>query len=229
MLERPIFFSLLFPASSVFWWFFEYLNRFVQNWYYVGPQVTPTEYLIYASLSFSTVLPAVLSTREFLLTFPSLNRAFESYIRVGWVNRRALGLVLIMISGASLFFIGIYPNHLFSMLWTAPLFMIVGFQMIAGEPHVFSRLLHGDWRELIAASFGALVCGWFWEMWNYWSLTKWEYSVPYVSRFHIFEMPLLGYAGYLPFGLECVAVAGLLESLISHPKNAYLKEALIKA
>jgi hypothetical protein len=33
--------------------------------------------------------------------------------------------------------------------------------------------------------------------------------VPFVHRFQIFEMPLLGYAGYLPFGLECLAVADL--------------------
>jgi hypothetical protein len=26
-------------------------------------------------------------------------------------------------------------------------------------------------------------------------------------------MPLLGYAGYLPFGLECAVIAGLLESM----------------
>ncbi|MCK5204889.1 MAG: hypothetical protein KAR15_13500, partial [Desulfobacterales bacterium] len=34
MLDRPLYFLLLFPVSSAFWWFFEYLNRFVQNWYY---------------------------------------------------------------------------------------------------------------------------------------------------------------------------------------------------
>jgi hypothetical protein len=33
------------------------------------------------------------------------------------------------------------------------------------------------------------------------------YDVPYVGRFHIFEMPLLGFAGYGPFGWECAAVA----------------------
>jgi hypothetical protein len=31
--------------------------------------------------------------------------------------------------------------------------------------------------------------------------------VPFVQRFHIFEMPILGYAGYLPFGLECMVVS----------------------
>jgi hypothetical protein len=30
-----------------------------------------------------------------------------------------------------------------------------------------------------------------------------------VDRFRIFEMPLLGYAGYLPFGIECAAIAAL--------------------
>ncbi len=49
-------------------------------------------------------------------------------------------------------------------------------------------------------------------MWNYNSLAHWEYSVPFVQRFHVFEMPVLGFAGYLPFGLECAAVAGLLRN-----------------
>jgi len=44
-------------------------------------------------------------------------------------------------------------------------------------------------------------------MWNFYSLPKWKYDVPFVNRFHIFEMPLLGYAGYLPFGLECAVAA----------------------
>jgi hypothetical protein len=41
-------------------------------------------------------------------------------------------------------------------------------------------------------------------MWNVNSAAKWVYSIPFVDRFHLFEMPLLGYAGYVPFGLECV-------------------------
>ena len=47
---------------------------------------------------------------------------------------------------------------------------------------------------------------------NYNSLAHWEYSVPFVQRFQVFEMPVLGYAGYLPFGLECVVVANLLRN-----------------
>jgi hypothetical protein len=47
-------------------------------------------------------------------------------------------------------------------------------------------------------------------MWNTGSLARWEYSIPYVDRFRLFEMPALGYAGYLPFGIECAAIAALV-------------------
>jgi hypothetical protein len=35
-----------------------------------------------------------------------------------------------------------------------------------------------------------------------------------VQRFSIFEMPLLGYAGYIPFGIECALVMDLVARLI---------------
>lgn len=44
-------------------------------------------------------------------------------------------------------------------------------------------------------------------MWNAYSLVHWEYSIPYVHALPIGEMPILGYAGYLPFGMECLTVA----------------------
>ena len=70
MLHRPRYFLSLFPLSALFWWSFEYLNRFVQNWYYLGGQeLTAWEYLWQATLSFSTVLPAVLGTAEWLSTY----------------------------------------------------------------------------------------------------------------------------------------------------------------
>jgi hypothetical protein len=51
-------------------------------------------------------------------------------------------------------------------------------------------------------------------MWNYFSLAKWEYSIPFVHRYQIFEMPLLGYAGYLPFGLECAVIGSMLARVL---------------
>jgi hypothetical protein len=38
-----------------------------------------------------------------------------------------------------------------------------------------------------------------------------------VDKFHVFEMPILGYAGYLPFGIECVAVVGLIDGIWNSP------------
>jgi hypothetical protein len=61
--HRPRFLAGLFPLSALFWWYFEYLNRFVQNWYYTGiEEFTPVCYTLHATVAFSTVLPAVAST-----------------------------------------------------------------------------------------------------------------------------------------------------------------------
>jgi hypothetical protein len=69
MFHRPRYFLSLFPLSAAFWWSFEYLNRFVQNWHYLGGQeLTAWEYVWQATLPFATVLPAVLGTAELLTT-----------------------------------------------------------------------------------------------------------------------------------------------------------------
>lgn len=83
-----------------------------------------------------------------------------------------------------------------------------------GEKHILSDMAAGHWNSIISSAVAALFCGVFWEMWNYYSLAKWEYSIPFVHRFKIFEMPILGYAGYLPFGLECFVIGNLLEQRV---------------
>ena len=60
----------------------------------------------------------------------------------------------------------------------------------------------------------ALLCGFFWEMWNYLAFPKWYYTIPFGQYAHIFEMPLLGYAGYLPFGLEIYAFYYFIRGLV---------------
>jgi hypothetical protein len=47
-------------------------------------------------------------------------------------------------------------------------------------------------------------------MWNAYSLAKWEYNIPFVHGFEVFEMPVLGYAGYLPFGLFCAVIGQII-------------------
>ena len=72
----------------------------------------------------------------------------------------------------------------------------------------------GDWRPIVSLSLGCLVCGLFWEMWNYYSYPKWVYRVPFVGVLHVFEMPLLGYGGYVPFAWELFAMYELVAGAI---------------
>lgn len=206
LLERPRFFLLLFPVSAAFWWFFEYLNRFSQNWYYVGPHLTAGEYFWAATLSFSTVLPAVLGTQEWLRSFPRLEGVFARYRPIRFGRPRLAAGVVLSTSGLGLALIGLWPDQLFPLLWVSPVLILVSLQGLLGERHVLSDVAVGDWRPVVTAAMASLVCGFFWELWNFYSMNKWSYSVPYVHRFLVFEMPLLGFAGYLPFGLECAAL-----------------------
>ncbi len=107
----------------------------------------------------------------------------------------------------------IWREALFPALWLAPLLVFAALQYLLTGETLLAPLAHGDWRPVLQPAAAALVCGFFWEMWNYGSLAKWHYSIPYVQRFPLFEMPLLGYAGYLPFGVECALVLQLTARL----------------
>ena len=208
--DCPRFCLLLFPVSAVFWWYFEYLNRFVQNWVYLGAaQFGPVRYAAQATLSFATVLPAVLATRDFLATFPRLTAGLDGWVPLRLGPPQRLAWLALTLAGLVLVNLGLYPNQLFGLLWTAPLVVLVAAQTLAGRRTVVSGLAQGRWAPVVRLALAALICGGFWEMWNWLSTPKWIYDVPYVGRFHVFEMPLLGYAGYLPFGLECQAVVDL--------------------
>jgi len=69
---------------------------------------------------------------------------------------------------------------------------------------------------------GCLICGFLWEFWNFHSFPKWIYHTPHVQFMHVFEMPILGYSGYLPFSMELYALYHLLTFIIEKRKNFYL-------
>jgi hypothetical protein len=208
LLHRPAYLARLFMASALFWWYFEYLNRFVQNWYYIGiEELSPVQYVLFATLPFSTVLPAVLSTCELLATVPKLQAGLKTFVVIDTGSPRLAASAVLTLAAVGLLGIGVYPDLLFPLLWLSPLFILTGLQRLGGRQTIFSPLQRGDWSRLVLLAGAALICGFFWEMWNYFSYAKWLYSIPFVQKFAIFEMPLLGYAGYLPFGLECGVIA----------------------
>ncbi len=209
--DTPTRFLLLFPVSALFWWFFEYLNRFVQNWYYIEVEMFgPLAYTSMATLAFATVLPAVLSTHRLLLTFATFDQGLKHQRPLRVAHTRTLAIATLLICSFGLALLGVYPDLLFALVWLAPLLIIAALQAMAGRHTIFSPLKRGDWRSIIASALAALICGFFWEMWNVGSLAGWVYAIAYVDRFHIFAMPLLGYGGYLPFGLECLIIGQIV-------------------
>jgi len=208
---HPGTFLLLFPVSAGFWWLFEYLNQFVGNWHYLGLGERGDWAYFWASTpAFATVLPGVLSTRDLLASWPRLEAGLGTGPRLPVLRKPAAGAALIALALAGLVAVGASPERGYPLLWLAPLLLVTGVQGATGAPSFLDGLAEGDWRPLWLAALAALVCGFLWEFWNWGSLARWEYAIPYAGGFHLFAMPALGYAGYLPFGLECAAAAALV-------------------
>ena len=125
--------------------------------------------------------------------------------------------------------ISLWPEVLFPLLWISPLIVIASIRTLNDTPTLLSATGQGNWQPLFLAAITALFCGFFWEMWNLFSLEKWIYTVPFVGRFHLFEMPLLGYAGYLPFGLECALIAEGVERVESPRSKVESHESRVES
>lgn len=213
MTNETRFFILLFPTSAAFWWLFEYLNGYVNNWVYLtASEVGAIEYGIHASLSFATVLPAVYSSYHLLRRVRPLQGNLSRGPVLSVPAPRWLGLLCLLASGAALAGIGIAPAYLFPFLWIGPLGLWMGFELIQSGRTPWPELHDGDWRVVLSWALAALVCGFFWEMWNFHAMPKWTYQIPWFEGFYLFEMPISGYLGYLPFGLECGIVVMVLHA-----------------
>ena len=212
LVNQRRYFLLLFPLSALFWWYFEFLNRFVQNWFYLGVDgFSPWRYGLHATIAFSTVLPAVMSTQEWMRSIWRLPD-LALPVAVSRITIRRLALALLITSSIALTLLGIFPSLLFPFLWFAPLLLLLGLQGLGGEPDLLTEFRVRGWQVIYLPALAALQCGIFWELWNYYSAAKWIYAVPFVHRFQIFEMPVVGFTGYLPFGVECLAIALLVKS-----------------
>ncbi len=70
LIRSPRAYLGLFLVSALAWWLFELLNKRTQNWLYIGRGgFSGLEYFFFATLSFSTVIPAVFGTAELAGTF----------------------------------------------------------------------------------------------------------------------------------------------------------------
>ena len=204
-------FISLFLISIPTWWLFELFNLGTQNWFYDGRQYfTDLEYFLLSSLSFSTVMPAVFGTAELAGTF--------RWIKNISINKKIIPtnktlLLFLIIGTIILSLIIIFPKIFYPFVWVSVFLLLEPLNVKLGNKSVFKYTSAGEWSPLIALALGGLICGFFWEMWNYFSYPKWKYYLPGVNVLHIFEMPLPGYIGYIPFPLELFALYNFITGI----------------
>ena len=189
--------------SIPLWLIFEGYNLRLDNWTYVGlpenPIVRGTGY----AWSFATIWPAIFETA-------ALVRALGGFPKKG-IPRRPLsnssrGAIIL----GGLAFVAVplllppsLGSYLFGAVWVGFILLLDpindrwnGFSFLRslerGETSVLWSFLAAGW-----------ICGILWEFWNYWAGAKWLYIFPILQGWKIFEMPFVGYLGFLPFALEC--------------------------
>jgi hypothetical protein len=175
-------------ASVVFWDVFELLDLRLRNWWYVGVSRDPWAGSLFAAISFATVLPAV------RLGIVHIPRARSVPLPAGRTWRIAAALAILLAALA-------FPRYAFPLAW---IFLWPLAEALAGA-RVPPRIM-----------VLGLPLGLFWEGLNWRCARGWIYTIPFFDRPKLFEMPLPGYLGYLPFALECAAALALLERLRPH-------------
>jgi hypothetical protein len=201
-------FVLLFLVSAPVWWLFEIINLRTANWEYVGRELfSKLQFNLLSTISFSTVIPAVFETAELIGSF-SWMKWVASWPRIP--GTRAV-FVALFVTGLTMFAaMLIWPTICYPFVWISLVLIFEPINYWTGRPYFLKQLRGGDWRTVISLSLGALVCGLVWEMWNYYSFPKWIYHIPGLGFWRVFEMPLLGYGGYVPFALELYALKNFI-------------------
>jgi hypothetical protein len=201
--RNPGIFVALFLISSPFWWIFEGLNLSLQNWdYHFDGEIGTLQFAIASSFAFSTVIPAVICTSELIASF----RLGERVPGLGHWRFGAGGLFRFQVAGvAMLIVIALWPTYTFPLVWLALFFIVEPLNQRFGQGSLWQSVRSNNWTPVYNVMIGTALTGFFWEMWNIYAMPKWTYNVPFVDFLRVFEMPILGYFGYMPFGLEVVS------------------------
>ena len=212
---------LLFVISAPVWWLFELFNSLTQNWFYDGRQYfTDFQFFILASISFSTVIPAVFESAELAGTFKWI-RNLKPYKKLE-PTKKLFG-IFITLGLVTLALEIIFPKIFYPFIWITVYFLIEPVNILMNNRNLLQFTRERNWRPVAALCVGCLTCAFFWEMWNYFSYPKWYYRLPMVNFLHVFEMPLLGYIGYLPFSLELFAVYNFITGIAGDKNSKYIE------
>jgi hypothetical protein len=212
--SSPREFAFLAVVSIPLWLVFEFFNRFIDNWYYVGlPEHRVARYLGYA-WSFSTIWPAIFECADLVgakqgsQTRP--NRQASDGI-ASWSPRSTAACVA---GAAMLAWPLVWPSrYLAAPVWLGFIFLLDPVNAWLGEDSLSGDLRRGRYDRMKNLVLSGLVCGVLWEFLNYWSRAKWHYTVPIMEHTKVFEMPLPGYLGFPAFALECFVMYGFVRAL----------------
>lgn len=194
-------------VSIPLWWWFELVDTRTENWSYVNPFSTSLFwYALLSSIAFATVVPAIMSATALVRRFhpggPGLSEASK---RFAWSEIGA-GIVLQALVFA-------FPRQMYPFVWVAPFLLLDGIGVLLNGRGLGADLVRGRWKEATVIAAAGLLCGVLWEYWNYWAVPSWEYSVPLLGFLKVFEMPLLGYLGYIPFAWSVMRLVEVLDTL----------------
>lgn len=218
------------------WMIFEYLNFFVDdNWFYPnGGSIPDDEFLLYAIIGSSGLIPVIFVIYRILNTFPSIKNKYSQGPKFSLTNWQVNLIMVIFLIGLTI--ISFFPDQLFGLLWIAPMALLaIGLRKI-GLWSPFTEIKNGNWSPFFKYSLTYLIYGVSLECINYFSAQHpanealithtpayWVYSIPYVNFWHLFEMPILGFLGYLPFGLYCSVYWISFAYLLNIP-SSYLED-----
>lgn len=209
--KQPTLLGFMALVSIVGWAYFEFYDYFVlANWYYPDAYQAPwskTVLVLEFLLTYSTVTPVILQWYCLLNTFPKLVARYQH--GPVW---RLNGNLLIAVGALLIGLMVIWPYPLFWVVWIGPFAVMTGILLKLNIWNPFTPIATGNWSAGLLIGMASLLNGLFWEGWNYGSkafvtapITNpnyWVYNIPYVDVLHFFsEMPLLGYFGYIPFGV----------------------------
>ncbi|GAB4183741.1 MAG: hypothetical protein Kow00108_20990 [Calditrichia bacterium] len=195
-------FVIMLPFSIGYWYIFEFYNLFIDNWYYIGLPENMVIRIIGYFWAFATIWPGVLETFQLI---QNLKIRFPISIKPRTFSPRTMSLL--MVAGA---FFSIVPillpyqlaTYTAVLVWTAPVLLIDPILFKLERPSVLTELKKGSLNLLFQLFLAGAICGFLWELWNYKAATKWIYKVPFGPDLYIFEMPVIGFLGFLPFAVE---------------------------
>jgi hypothetical protein len=198
ILSRTKEFFLMIPWSGFIWLIFEAANLSLENWYYINlPHSTVERWLGYA-VAYGTVLPGIFETAELLETIGAFKKSQIKKTVISQGGHQVLVLLGVLCLVSSV----VIPKYFFPLIWVGFIFLLEPLNYRFGGSSLLKDLEGENPRKIYLLLVAGLICGLLWEFWNFWSLSKWIYTVPFFEEMKGFEMPVLGFLGFPPFAIQ---------------------------